>query len=138
MSKAAFFDTNVLVYADDDSTPEKQRKAIALFSKHLNQRTAVVSLQVMQEYFVTLTRKLAVPAEMAQRKVEILARGRVVQFRAEDIIAAIELHRLTRISFWDALIVQAARSAGAAVLYSEDLQPGAVIGGVRVVNPFLE
>jgi len=108
MSKAAFFDTNVLVYADDDSKPEKQRKSIALFSEHLSQRTAVVSLQVMQEYFVTLTRKLAVPAEMAQRKVEILARGRVVQFRAEDIIAAIELHRLTRISFWDALIVQAA------------------------------
>ena len=74
---------------------------------------------------------------MAQRKVAILARGRVVRFDAGDVIAAIELHRLTQISFWDALIVHAARSAGALVLYTEDLQPGAVLGGVRVVNPFL-
>jgi predicted nucleic acid-binding protein len=137
MTKLAFFDTNVLAYADDTSSPEKQRRAIALFCEHLRHGTAVISLQVLQEYFVTVTRKLAVPVEVAQRKVEILARGRVVQFRAGDVIAAIELHRLTAISFWDALIVQAARSAGAAVLYSEDLQPGAVIGGVRVVDPFV-
>ncbi|MGA2116266.1 MAG: PIN domain-containing protein [Bryobacteraceae bacterium] len=136
MTKLAFFDTNVLVYTDDASAPEKQQRAVALFSDHLRRGTAVISLQVLQEYFVTVTRKLGVPAEVAQRKVEVLTRGRVVQFRAGDVVAAIELHRLTSISFWDALIVQAARSAGVAVLYSEDLQPGAVIGGVRVVNPF--
>jgi len=73
---------------------------------------------------------------MAQRKVEILARARVVRFEPSDLIAAIELHRLTQISFWDALVVHAARSAGVQALYSEDLQPGAVLGGVRVVNPF--
>jgi predicted nucleic acid-binding protein len=96
-----------------------------------------VSLQVLQEYFVAVTRKLGVAPEMAQRKVEILARGRVVRFEASDVIAAIELHRLTQISLWDALIVHAARSAGAAVLFTEDLQSGAVLGGVRVVNPFV-
>jgi predicted nucleic acid-binding protein len=96
-----------------------------------------VSLEVLQEYFAAATRKLGLAPEMAQRKVEILARGRVVRFEAGDVIAAIELHRLTQISFWDALIVHAARSAGAAVLYTEDLQPGAVLGGVRVVNPFV-
>ena len=53
------------------------------------------------------------------------------------MIAAIELHRLTRISFWDALIVHAARLSGAAVLYSEDLQHGAVLGGIPIVKPFL-
>ena len=74
---------------------------------------------------------------MAQRKVEILARAHVVRFEPGDVIAAIELHRLTRISFWDALIVHAARSAGAQALYSEDLQHGTVLGGVRVVNPFV-
>jgi predicted nucleic acid-binding protein len=78
-----------------------------------------------------------VAPEIAQRKVEILAHGRVVRFDASDVIAAIELHRLTQISFWDALIVHAARSAGAVVLYTEDLQPEAVLGGVRVANPFL-
>jgi predicted nucleic acid-binding protein len=136
MNGLAFFDTNVLVYADDAGSPKKQKRAISLFAEHLRLGTAVVSMQVLQEYFAAATRKLRVAPEMAQRKVEILARGRVVRFEASDVIAAIELHRLTQISFWDALIVHAARSAGAAVLYSEDLQPGAVLGGVRVVNPF--
>jgi predicted nucleic acid-binding protein len=138
MNGLAFFDTNVLVYADDTSAPEKRARAIALFAEHLRSGTAVVSLQVLQEYFAAATRKLRVAPEIAQRKVEILARGRVVRFETADVIAAIELHRLTQISFWDALIVHAARSAGAAVLYTEDLQAGVVLGGVRVVNPFLE
>lgn len=136
MNGLAFFDTNVLVYADDTSSAEKQDRAIALFAEHLRRGTAVVSLQVLQEYFAAATRKLGVAPETAQRKVELLTRARVVRFEPGDVIAAIELHRLTRVSFWDALIVHAARSAGVQVLYSEDLQPGAVVGGVRVVNPF--
>ncbi len=136
MKGLAFFDTNVLVYADDASLPEKQDRAITLFAEHIRSGTAVVSLQVLQEYFVAATRKLKVTPELAQRKVEILARGRVVRFEANDVIAAIELHRLRQISFWDALIFHAARSAGAALLYSEDFQPGMILGGVRVVNPF--
>lgn len=136
MNGLAFFDTNVLVYADDASAPEKQHRAIALLIEHLRAGTAVVSLQVLQEYFVAATRKLGVSPEIAQRKVEILARARVVCFGPGDVIAAIELHRLARISLWDALIVHAARAAGAQALFSEGLQPGAVLGGVRVVNPF--
>ncbi|MEX2262547.1 MAG: PIN domain-containing protein [Bryobacteraceae bacterium] len=137
MNGLAFFDTNVLLYADDASLPEKQERAIALFAEHLRNGTAVVSLQVLQEYFAAATRKLRVAPEVAQRKVEILARARVVRFNVSDVIAAIELHRLTRISFWDAMIVRAARSAGAKVLYTEDLQTEAVLGGVLVVNPFV-
>jgi predicted nucleic acid-binding protein len=133
----AFFDTSVLVYADDDRSPEKQEKAIALFSEYRLRDSAVVSLQVLQEYFVTTTRKLNVSLEIAQKKVELLAGARVVLFQPSDIVAAIEFHRLVPISFWDALIVQAARRAGAGVLYSEDLQAGAVLG-VRVVNPFAQ
>jgi len=136
MSGLAFFDTNVLIYADDVSSPEKQNRAIALFAEHARRGTAVVSLQVLQEYFAAATRKLRLASDVAQQKVEILARCRVVRFEAKDVIAAIELHRLTRISFWDSLIVHGARSAGAEKLYSEDLQSGAVLGGVRVVNPF--
>ncbi len=136
MSSFAFFDTNILVYADDSSSPAKQEKAIALFTEHLRNRTAVVSVQVLQEYFVAATRKLRLAPQIAQQKVEIIARGRVVALEAGDVIAAIELHRLSQVSFWDALIVHAARSAGASVLYSEDLQPGTVLAGVRIVNPF--
>jgi predicted nucleic acid-binding protein len=138
MTGLAFFDTNILVYADDASSPKKQSRAIRLFTDHQRQGAAVISLQVMQEYFAAVTRKLKVDPELAQRKVEVLARGRVVRIAEADVIAAIELHRLTRISFWDALIVQAARVAGATVLYSEDLQRGASLGGIPVINPFLE
>jgi predicted nucleic acid-binding protein len=92
----------------------------------------------LQEYYAVITRKLGIDAEQAQRKVEILAQEKVVRFDSRDVIAAIELHRLTRISFWDAMIVHAARLAGASVLYTEDLQHGAVLGGVPVVNPFLK
>ena len=95
-----------------------------------------MSLQVLQEYFVAATRKLGLDPQLAQRKVEILTRCRVVRFETGDVVAAIELHRLNQVSFWDALIVHAARSAGATVLYSEDLQSGAILGGVRVTNPF--
>lgn len=137
MTGLAFFDTNVLVYTDDSSSPEKQQRAIELCTEHLRRGTAVISLQVLQEYFVAVTRKLMVAAELAQQKAEILSRGRVVRFETRDVIAAIELHRLTRVSFWDAMILHAARSVGAAVLYSEDLQSGSALAGVRVVNPFL-
>ena len=137
MSDLAFFDTNVLVYSDDDRSPEKQARATGLIEDHQQREAAVISLQVLQEYYATITRKLGVDAEHAQRKVEMLARGRVIRFDSRDVIAAIELHRLTRISFWEAMIVHAARLAGAAVLYTEDLQHGTVIGGVPVVNPFL-
>jgi predicted nucleic acid-binding protein len=137
MNQLAFFDTNILVYTDDDASPDKKERAILLFAEHLQDGTAVVSLQVLQEYFTASIRKLKLTPEVAQAKVEMIATAQVVRFAVNDIIAAIELHRLTRISFWDALIVHAARSAGAAVLYSEDLQWGSTMGGVRVVNPFL-
>src|SRR5450756_868115 len=137
MSGLAFFDTNILVYSDDAFSPEQHARAIELVTDHRERGAAVISLQELQEYYATVTLKLGFDAELAQRKVEILAQGNVVRFEARDVIAAIELHRLTRISFWDAMIVHAARLAGASVLYTEDLQHGAVLGGVPVVNPFL-
>src|SRR6266542_6975648 len=124
MKGLAFFDTNIFVYTDDASAPDKQRCAIQLVAEHQRAGLAVISLQVMQEYFAAVTRKLRVDPEIAQRKVELLARARVVRFVENDVIAAIELHRLNRLSFWDAMIVHAARLAGAEVLYSEDLQHG--------------
>lgn len=136
MNGSAFFDTNVLVYADDRLFPEKQRIATELFSRYRRQKTAILSLQVLQEYFSAATRKLALAPEFAQQKVELFARARVVRFEASDVVAAIELHRLARISFWDALIVHAARLGGASVLYSEDFQDGSILSGVRIVNPF--
>ena len=132
----AFFDTNVLVYVEDASVPHKQRRAADLFDQHLSHATAVLSLQVLQEYYATVTTKLLVEPRLAQRKIELFSFANVVRFETKDIIAAIELHRLSRTSFWDALIIHAARISGATELYSEDFQHGSVLAGVRVVNPF--
>ena len=136
MKGLAFFDTNIFVYADDASVPHKQARAIQLITDYQRRGLSVISLQVLQEYFAAVTRKLGVDPEIAQRKVQLLARGRIIRLEADDVIAAIELHRLTRISFWDALVVHAARQSGASILYSEDLQQGAILAGVTIVNPF--
>jgi len=136
MSARSFFDTNVLVYADDKATPAKQRRALDLVAEHRRAATGVVSLQVLQEYFVTVTRKLHVDLSIARRKVELLAEFDVAAPQVADILAAIDLHRLHGFSFWDALVLQAAKQAGCSILYTEDLQAAREIDGVRIVNPF--
>ena len=136
MGVRSFFDTNVLVYADDRAAPAKQRRALALVAEHRRARTGVVSLQVLQEYFVTVTKKLGVEAATARRKVELLAEFDVVEPDVADILAAIDLHRLHGFSFWDALILRSAKQAGCRVVLTEDFQPKREVDGVRVVNPF--
>jgi predicted nucleic acid-binding protein len=136
VTRLSFFDTNILLYADDNYAPAKQTRAISLLTEHRRERSLVVSLQVLQEYFAVATRKMKLDPVIAQEKVEILAGCNVVRFAAHDIIAAIELHRLHQISFWDAMIVHAARIANATVLYTEDLVHGSSIAGIPVRNPF--
>lgn len=136
MSARSFFDTNVLVYADDKAAPAKQRRALELLAEHRRAGTGVVSLQVLQEYFVAVTRKLKVDSTIARRKVELLAEFDVAAPQVADILAAIDLHRLHGFSFWDGLILRAAKQAGCGVLFSEDLQEAREIDGVRIVNPF--
>ncbi|MFZ0770477.1 MAG: PIN domain-containing protein [Thermoguttaceae bacterium] len=136
MPARSFFDTNVLVYADDKAAPAKQRRALALVAEHRRARTGVVSLQVLQEYFVTVTRKLRVDPGIARRKVELLSEFDVASPEVADILAAIDLHRLHGFSFWDALVMQAAKQAGCTVLFSEDMQDGREVDGLQIVNPF--
>lgn len=137
MAPRSFLDTNVLVYTDDASSPKKQQRALELVGEHRRAGTGVVSLQVLQEYFVTATRKLGVDAAIARRKVELLAEFDVAKPDVSDILAAIDLHRLRPISFWDALIVRSAKQAGCSILLSEDMQDESEIDGLRLVNPFL-
>ena len=136
MSARSFFDTNVLVYSDDKATQAKQRRALDLLAEHRREGTGVVSMQVLQEYFVTITRKLHVDPRIARRKVELLAEFDVAAPEVADILAAIDLHRLHGFSFWDALVLRAAKQAGCSVLLSEDLQDTREIDGIRIVNPF--
>lgn len=133
----SFLDTNVLVYGDDGQEPAKQRRALDLIKKHRQQRTGVVSLQVLQEYFVTVTRKHKLDAEIARNKVEIYSKFHVGEPTVSDILAAIDLHRLHSFSFWDALVLRMAKQTACRVLFSEDMQHGQEFDGVKIVNPFL-
>ena len=132
-----FFDTNVLVYCDDKSEPVKQLRALEVLDEHTRARTGVVSLQVLQEYFVTVCRKFGLDPGTARRKVEIFAMLDVAEPNVGDILAAIDLHRFQGFSYWDALVLRMAKQAGCRVLLSEDMQHGQAVDGVKIVNPFL-
>jgi predicted nucleic acid-binding protein len=136
MSERSFFDTNVLVYADDQAAPAKQRRAIELVAEHRRARSGVVSLQVLQEYFVTVTKKMRVDAAIARRRVELLAEFDLAAPDLADILAAIDLHRLHGFSFWDALVLRSAKQAGCSVIFSEDMRHAREIDGLHIVNPF--
>jgi len=136
MSVRSFLDTNVLVYTDDKAFPSKQGRAIDLLAQHMRERTGVVSLQVLQEYFVTATRKLHVDPGLARRKVELFSDFDIASPDLTDILAAVDLNRLHKISFWDALVIRSAKQSGCKLLLSEDMQPMREIEGLRIVNPF--
>lgn len=135
---SAFLDTNILVYLFDSSSPEKRHRARDLFRERAARDDVLLSVQVLQELYVTLTRKLARPvrADRAARLVRSFAALPVVAIDAELVLAAVALSRRNRLSLWDALIVVAAKAGGASEVLSEDLQSGQMIEGLRVVNPF--
>jgi predicted nucleic acid-binding protein len=135
-----FFDTNLLVTLFDAGAPKKQRIARDLLQEHTASGEILLSTQVLQEFYVAVTRKLAVPLgeEEAHEAVREFAALPLVQVDAETILAAIQLARTRRIAFWDALIVQSALRGGATTLLSEDMQAGAAFDGLRVVNPLAE
>jgi predicted nucleic acid-binding protein len=134
----SFFDTNILVYLFDADSPDKRRKARALFRNHAEAGDILVSTQVLQEFYVAVTRKLArtLDAGAAAEAVSNFAELPLVQIDSRLIIAAIHRSRKDQLSFWDALIVQAAIEGNAGTLYSEDMQHGQVLDSLRVVNPF--
>ena len=132
----SFIDTNVLVYTDDQDSPEKQQRALDIVTQCRHGRNGVVSTQVLQEYFATATRKLGVAADVARRKTEIFGRLHLVTLGLDEVLGAIDLYRLHSLSFWDALIVRATLVSGCARLFSEDLQAGRRFEGLEIVNPF--
>jgi predicted nucleic acid-binding protein len=136
MKERSFLDTNVLVYTDDGDAPAKQTVGLSLLRAGWETGNAVLSTQVLQEYFAAVTRKLGVDAAVARRKVELFGRLEVLSIGHDDVLRAIDLHRLHGFSIWDALIVTMALKSQCRVLYSEDLQAGRVIEGLRIENPF--
>ena len=132
----SFLDTNLLIYADAGDQPDKQGQALALIKDHRLAGTGVVSTQVLQEYANVALRKLGLPSALILARLSFYANFDVVTSTPALIASAIELHALRNIHFYDALIVQAAVAGGCSILLSEDMQDGAIFGGVKIVNPF--
>lgn len=135
MAERVFIDTNVVIYACDRSAGDKRIRAREVLAPLLRERRAVISTQVLQEFF-SATRKLNIPAEQARYYVEKWSKIDVVVIRPEVILGAIDLHRLHTISFWDALVIKSASVAGCGQLLSEDLNHGQKIDSVTIENPF--
>ena len=137
MSDRYFVDTNILMYAHDKSAGEKHERARTLVEELWRERKGVVSTQVLQELAVNLRRKAArtLDAKATREIVADYLTWQVVVNGGESILEALDLEARFQISFWDALVVQAAQVSGADILYSEDLSDGQTYGTVRVINP---
>jgi len=133
-----FVDTNVLVYAHDTTAGEKHARAEALVRDLWKRRAGCLSVQVLQELYVVLTRKVRKPLseEVAARILSTLSAWKVHAPVASDVLDAIEISRRQSIAYWDAMILQSAVSLGCTILWSEDLNPGQIYEGVKVMNPF--
>ena len=133
---SVFFDTNILIYADDADAGSKTAVARALLQRAMIDRSGVISTQVMQEFFVIARKKLGLDGAAAKARVELYQSFQVLTISPSLVLEAIDLHRLDKLSFWDALIIRAAVQAGCETLYSEDLQDGRRFGPVQIQNPF--
>lgn len=131
-----FIDTNILVYAVDAADPAKQAIARLVLSSNPD---AVISTQVMLEWYNVVTRRMAVPlsTDEARRGLAKLALMDARSTRPTDVVAAAKLADVEQLSLWDAMVVAVAARAGCTKLYTEDLNAGQMIGGVEIVNPFV-
>jgi predicted nucleic acid-binding protein len=138
MSAKTFVDTNVLIYAHDVDAGNKRDVAKRVLRELWSQRAGVLSLQVLQEFYVNVTRKIASPLSknMARRVVNSYSIW-CMETTPAEITAAFRIEDESRIGFWDALIIATAAKSGAVRILSEDLNAQQTIAGIRVENPFL-
>jgi predicted nucleic acid-binding protein len=136
MSGKEFVDTNILIYAFDTTAGKKREIAIELVERLWLERSGCVSLQVLQEFYVTATKKLRMSSNAAFAQVERLGTWTVHRPNVGDVLQAIELHRAKRISFWDAMILRSAIGSGCSTVWSEDLSHEQQWDGATVRNPF--
>lgn len=139
MSDVVFVDTNILVYAHDADAGAKRERAIEKLRQLWAADTGRLSVQVLQEFYVNVTRKLTTRVARSTAREVVDTYGAWVRepTTAETVLRATDIAELAQISFWDALIIAAAEQAGAAWLFTEDLNDGQSIAGIKVVNPLL-
>jgi predicted nucleic acid-binding protein len=137
MNAKVFVDTNVMVYAHDQREGYKQESAKRILRDLRQQQSGAVSMQVLQEFYNTVTRKLAIPLpkDEARAIVEDFSYW-CVETTPAEIKRAFRIEDEARINFWDAMIIAAAIKSGASRILSEDLNPGQIIAGIQIENPF--
>jgi len=139
MSAKYFVDTNVIVYSMDRGAGDKHARALQVIEELWNSREGVISTQVLQEAIIYLRRQVGnrMTARETREALSGFFEWEVFVNTEETILKALEMEEPYQLSFWDALILQAAEGSGARILYSEDLPHGQSYGAVRVLNPFL-
>ena len=141
MKDKCFLDTNIFIYAIDTSLDLKEKRETSrhLIQECIRNETGVISIQVLQEFYQVATHKIQIPlsSEEALEYLRYIAVLDTIHPDLDMIVSGIHLHEKTRLSFWEALIVQAALTAGCTQLLSEDLQHGMEIDRLIVENPFL-
>ncbi|RKX95991.1 MAG: PIN domain nuclease [Spirochaetes bacterium] len=139
MNDRYFIDTNIIVYAHDNTYPDKQLKAQEIIFNGMRKNNGVISAQVLSEFFVTVTKKnkqnYSVPA--AKHEILLLSHLQVVDIDYDMIIRAIDFKGLYHLSYWDSLILSAAERSDCSTLFSEDLNHGQNYNEIKCINPFL-
>lgn len=138
MAARSFIDTNVLVYAEACDAPAKQRAALAVLKQLYEGAEGVLSTQVLQEYCNVALKKLRLPVQYVRAQLDLYEQFEVIQVTPAIIRAGLDLHQTRSVSFYDALILASAQTAGCSALFSEDMNTGEIMGGVRIVNPFAD
>jgi len=135
-----FVDTNILVYAYDSSSAEKHQRARTLLKRFWERNSGCLSVQVLQELHVNLTRKVACPIDLeaAAQIIADLCTWQIHVPAGADVLGAIRIQQHYQLSFWDAMIIRSAAEMGCNTLWSEDFSDGQVYEGVKVINPMSE
>jgi len=139
MSGKSFVDTNVLIYAHDADAGEKQRVAKAVLRELWSERAGVLSMQVLQEFYVNVTRKI--PSPLSKDLARLVVTSYAIwcmETTPAEVATAFRIEDESQIGFWDALIVSSAAESGASRILSEGLNAGQRIAGVLIENPFAD
>lgn len=132
-----FIDTNILIYADSDDEPGKQHAAALLIAYVISTNSGVISTQVLNEYANVAVRKLKLSYERLRQQLRFYKQFEIVNATPDITDQAVDLHQTRSVSFYDALILASAQIAGCKLVYSEDMNTGEIVGGLRLVNPFI-
>lgn len=131
-----FIDTNILVYSQNNKEKEKQLICRRVMSSLVEEHLLVISTQVMQEYYNVATLKMGLEKLFVKRTVEMFDVYEVITLQPSIIFKAMDIHILHQLSFWDSLIISAAKSANCSMVLTEDMNDGQIIEGIKIQSPF--